>query len=218
MTSKIKKKNLRIIKWLLLVVVVMLLIIPGSLLSTFSILTGNIMNCEKTPFDKNCYCESGSRKIYVPFLGVPKWSCENIEQLLIDPESPTFKEDAIGFAKNYLSTYCNDVCGEIECGDMSPCENGLPPLSKDYCIEAVYGYGSDGNRLANIRCLTKNMAIWEMNFYVESETKTPATTNLLINNNYCYNPQTNKKCTLKEVCEHYDNPEWCVGKLPLTVK
>lgn len=185
-------------------------------------------SCFIDPYNPNCTCPEGYKKVYVPWLGKDRWTCENESALVLDPDSPTFEQDAVEFAKNYLSTYCGDVCGKITCGDMSPCVQGLPPEGKDYCIEATYGYSEDGKRKALIKCMkvTKrdnygrvlsSIDIWSMNFYVESETGEPVTSDYIKSLNYCYNEQTQKKCTLPEVCEYYGNPDWCIGKLPLRI-
>jgi len=55
-------------------------------------------------------------------------------------------------------------------------------------------------------------------FYVEGKEGTPITNRLYLNNNYCYNIETETKCATSEYCEYYNNPDWCIGNLPLKVE
>ncbi len=111
-------------------------------------------SCSWAPYDENCVCEEGERKVSVPWLGKPKWSCENIENLLLDPESPTFETDALAFAENYFSIYCGSVCTDFACGAKTFC-NGFtnPTDGTNECIEAVYGHDAQGSRLVNLQCI-----------------------------------------------------------------
>lgn len=217
--------------------------------SIWSSVTDQPSSCEETPYAENCYCLEGERKISVPWMGVPRWSCENIEQLLIDPESSTFEEDSLVFVEDYFGKYCGNVCTDLSCGML--CEDGTstPTDGSDRCMNAVYGYGSQGARLVNIECMvvtewsesmgecTSNedcsgwyycyngeckrpdggVCPWRMNFFVESETDTPTTLEVLSWTNYCYNAETDKKCCHQSICDYYENPDWCVGSLPLNI-
>jgi len=205
-------------------------------------------SCTFDPYNPNCTCPEGYRKIYVPWLGEDRWSCEKIENLVLDPESPTFEEDAKEFVKNYLLTYCGDICTDLDCG--IECGRGNVPVDgNNKCISSVYGYGEEGKRTVNVECRvitewsdggiscnsnsdcgewewcykgecrlpSSGFSPWRMQFLVESETGKPVTYKVFSSSNYCYNPDTNKKCTLPEVCEEYGNPDWCVPNLPLEI-
>ena len=210
------------------IAILILVLSPSIRSSVISAITGEPEYCMYAPYDENCICPDGERKIYVPWVGVPRWSCENVENLVLDPESPTFEQDAIDFTKAYLNQYCGDICSDLSCGDMSTCIQGIPPEGKDKCIEATYGYDESGNRLANIECkvvtewdssgrATTGYISWGMEFYVESETGQPMTRDIFITNNFCYNTETETKCAMPEYCEYYNNPDWCVGNLPLEI-
>ncbi|RLJ00635.1 MAG: hypothetical protein DRP06_01705 [Candidatus Aenigmatarchaeota archaeon] len=149
---------------IILSVITLFFIFPGLGASIWSTIANQPSHCSETPYDSECYCEQGERKIYVPWVGVPKWSCENVEQLLLDPESPTFEEDAIKFAQDYLALYCGDVCTDLDCGPV--CEyydkttnSTIKNEWEDRCIDAVWGYGNSGARLVNIEC--KVVTEWE---------------------------------------------------------
>lgn len=148
-------------------IVAIVLLVPGLLPSLGTLFTTTVSSCEDTPYDTDCFCELGvERKIRVPWLGIPKWSCENLEALLIDPESATFESDAIAFAEEYLSRWCPsvwvDTCGGYVCGcpPENPSCGGFasshPIYPNQACISAVWGYGSQGARVANIECLRMN--------------------------------------------------------------
>ncbi|MHA1866398.1 MAG: hypothetical protein ACTSWZ_07820 [Candidatus Heimdallarchaeaceae archaeon] len=183
--------------------------------------------CREVPYDPNCYCKEGERKVSVPYF-VPRWTCEKLENLLLDPDSPTFEQDAINFVKVYLFRYCGDTCGSIECGDWSYCIQGNPPEGKDECIDVAYGYTEFPGRFALIECRVvterdeqgrplSGYTKWAMNFYVESETGVPKTMDVWKYNNFCMSPDGKKKCTLPEVCSFYNNPDWCVPNLQLEI-
>jgi len=242
----------------LLVVLGVLFLVPGLISNIGALFSGEISSCDIAPYSSNCFCEEGQRKISVPWLGVPRWSCETLEDLLLDPESPTFEDDAISFSEEYLSRNCGeiftDACHGVICG--CPEENpncgsfasSHPIYPTKACIAPVWGWGSQGARLVNVECLemktwntpsgelshedaialygnnpngsitpASGTAPWRMNFFVESKTDIPTTLEVLAHTNYCYNETLNKKCTYKGFCDSLDNPEWCVGKLPLNI-
>ena len=210
-------------------IAILLLAIPGLANSIISMVTGVPKTCLEAPFDKDCYCPEGYRKVSVPWLGIPRWTCENISALLLDPESPTFEQDAINFVRNYLEKYCYEICDGIECGDMDLCIQGIPPSGKDRCIEAVFGYGKEGKRMVSVECKVvtewypdgkpkSGYSLWGMNFYVESETGVPVTNELLARNNFCYNKEEGSICTLPYVCEEKGNPDWCYPYLELELE
>ncbi|RLB09384.1 MAG: hypothetical protein DRG27_04520 [Deltaproteobacteria bacterium] len=190
---------------LLAVVVIGLIVltVPGAMGSITSFFSTEPQPCDTAPYNENCICGENERKIYVPWLGIPKWSCENVEQLILDPESPTFEQDAIEFVKAYLSANCGDVCTNLECGDLCS-QGGIPQDGSDRCISAVFGYGETGERIVNVECIAteewydnglpkSGYILWRMNFFVESETGIPkAYTNLF--QNYCVDPTLTERC------------------------
>jgi len=210
------------------IAVIGVLLIPGAVGSITSIFSSEPQPCDTAPYSSNCICGENERKIDVPWLGIPKWACENVEQLILDPESPTFEQDAIDFTQAYLSQHCGAVCSDLSCGDMSTCVQGNPTYPNEYCINAVYGYDSEGRRSVNIECIKvtewdssqrpmSGIIPWRMQFLVESETGQPVTYQVFMSDNYCYNEQTETKCAMPEYCEYYNNPDWCVGNLPLEI-
>lgn len=116
------------------------------------------ISCEFTPYDKNCTCED--RKVYVPWNRIPKWGCEVVEELMLDPESETFEQDAMDFAMGYLDQYCGHFCRPLFCGEQYSCwSDEYPNPPNPFCIEAVWGYGKEGERVASIEC--KKVHEWE---------------------------------------------------------
>lgn len=217
-----------ILPLLAIVVIGALVVIPGAWQSVYSSLTGASINCEVAPYSDSCSCaEVGQRKISVPWVGIPKWDCENIDKLLIDPESPTFEQDAISFAKNYFDYYCNDVCEDTECGDI--CQ-GTPitcGTNTDRYMTAVYGYSSEGERLVNIECnviTSRNQdgtqksgySPWRMNFLVESETEIATVYQVLEQSNYCSNSAETRICATPNICSQMGSDK-CTGNLELNV-
>lgn len=193
-------------------------------------------SCEYTPYDPDCVCELGiERKINVPWIGVPRWSCETLGELLIDPESTNFESESIAFAEEYLSRWCPTVYTDVCDGKI--CERYSPTYPNNACISASWGWSITGERIANIECVTvkewstpagiltheealavygnePNLDVressgnlpWRMQFYVESKTGLPTT--MFPESNYVYNPTTGKKCAHSSYCEYvYANPE-----------
>jgi hypothetical protein len=217
-------------------VIALILIVPG-ILGSLSSLVGNPLSCENAPYDAKCTCGSGERKISVPWLGVPRWDCENLELLLIDPESPTFEDDAISFTKNYLEYYCGSICTDLSCGSTCQGEGGFDSThpsdeSENPCMAAVYGYGVEGERLVNIECVEveewyadgnpkSGTCPWRMFFFVESETNNPKAYPFM--DNYCTNPERTKLCTTQQQCDYWksvhpgEDDSWCIGLLPIDV-
>lgn len=195
-------------------------------------ITGTQNNCEIDPYNTLCVCNADERKIDVPWLGLPKFDCEVVQNLIIDPESPTFEDDAISYAQSYLSNNCG-ICGDLSCGN--PCgilidgqwvPSANPIYPEDRCISAVFGYGAEGERVVNIECVVvdewgpQNQALsgyilWRMNFFVESETMIPNTYPNM--DNYCLNDEQTQRCTYQEYCDMAGGAEWCVPDLPMEV-
>jgi len=208
-------------------------------------------SCTFDSYNPNCTCPEGYKKVYMPWHGKDRWTCEKIENLILDPDSPTLEQDAIEFTKNYLSTYCRDICTDFNCG--TKCGKGIVPIDGDNkCINSIYGYGAGDKSFeltVNVECRVINewsdrgiscnsnsdcgewewcykgecrlpssgFSPWRMEFLIESDAGNPVTLDIMKQNNYCYNTDTNKKCTLPEVCEEYGNPDWCIPNLPLEV-
>jgi len=179
--------------FLIVIVSVVVVLSPGLVPSVVSVVTGATESCLTTPYDSKCNCAEGFRKIYVPWMSIPKWSCEELDALLLDPESPTFQEDAIVFVKAYLTEHCGDVCGDIYCGEL--CEEGHPYIcEQDLYMKAGFGYDKHGRRLVLVECirvLTRDeegraksgTTPWTMSFLVESATDTPLA--YKVQQNYC---------------------------------
>lgn len=236
MVSKKTKMTIGAISGIVLVIVIgTFILMPNLWESIGALITGQVSSCEDTPYDAKCICEVGiERKISVPWLGIPRWDCEVLEDLLIDPESPTFESDAILFAEEYLSRWCGSIATDFTCG-TTDCVQGNPTFPNNRCISAGFGYGANGERIVNVECIevtewdeqnrpTSGRIPWRMQFYVESTTGTPKT--MFPESNYYYNESTGQKCTEQSVCDYYyanpsqytiDNPNWCVGDLPLDV-
>jgi hypothetical protein len=187
----------------------MFVLFPGI----FGYLWPTTGSCEDWPYDPDCWCPPGDRKVYVPIHGIPKWTCETVDDLLIDPDSPTFEEDAIEFVQEYLDLWCGppNCCTDLSCGE-SMCEyGGLPPEGEDRCIAAVFGWGYAGSRIVNVECNiitewdeygqpSSGYYSWRMNFFVESETGTPEVCSIIIDHNFCLSPDA------EEICEYPDLP------------
>jgi len=208
-------------------VVLVFLSISGLADSIISIITGEHKYCDDSPYDPNCVCPEGSRKIYVPWLGVPKWNCEVVEDLILDPNSPTFHEDSIKFVRNYFEKYCGSVCGDLSCGELCDPSNPVTCSGDKYMV-AAWGYDNKGRRIVNVECRVvtdrypdgsekEGYNKWQMFFIVESPTKVPVVQSIFIHNNFCYNKELGKKCVHQSICEQFGNPEWCVGNLPLEI-
>lgn len=165
------------------IAVAVVLLMPGLAQSLISMITGEPLHCSMTPYSTDCLCNSDERKVSVPWGGLPRWYCETLDDLLLDPDSPTFEQDAIDFAGAYLDRHCGSVCTDLSCSSGT--------------IEAVYGWGVEGFRLANIECRVElepgtGFVPWRMNFLVESETGVPVAYEFF--KNYCYDPAYTNKC------------------------
>ncbi len=234
---KIKPLHRNIIAGVGILVLAIVLLVPGILPTIGAMFTTQVSSCEDTPYDPDCVCELGvERKISVPWLGIPRSDCEVLADLLIDPESPNFEAEAIAFAEEYLSRWCSNIATDFSCGDAaSECIQGNPIWPNNKCIQAGFGYNASGERIASIECIevtewdsqnrpVKGNLPWRMRFQVESTTGVPTT--MFPESNYYYNADTQQKCTHQSVCDFIyanpnqftiDNPNWCVGTLPLDV-
>jgi len=211
--------NKRVWIWLVVAFVVIGITIPvitsGLASSILAGLTGDIKLCDDAPYSEECICPEGMRKVYVPWLGLSRWSCEDLEQLIIDPESPTFEQDAKKFVVAYLDRHCGDVCTDLTCGENKLCSSysgsdyyfddleAMCQKGINACISAVYGYGSAGERIVNIECAQINewdascrpksgTIPWRMNFFVEGATELPKANPT--HSNYCVDPDATERC------------------------
>lgn len=225
-TSSRKKAGI-IIAVTVVVLLMLVMQIPWAVAGWYNSVTGQETFCNSDPYNEKCVCNLNQRRVYVPWIGIPRWHCENLAELILDPESPNFEYEAIAFVKQYLNRYCGSVCTDLQCGGS--CIGANPTYPETRCISAVFGYGSTGERLVNVECVevtewdsqnrpSSGTLPWRMNFYVESATQTPVTIAVHIQSNYCLNPERTTKCTHQSFCEAYGNPDWCVPQLPLEVR
>lgn len=159
---------------------------------------GQPVSCEVNGYDSDCYCSEGEDKIFVPWVGVDRWDCENPNWLLLDPASSSFEEDAVDWVRNYLSAYCGDVCTleyTNDCGSVCYSNNDLT-VDNPRCMVSSFGYGASGERTVNVECdiatqfdsegrPTNGYTPWRMIFYIESETGTPLVEPPYTEDNYC---------------------------------
>lgn len=204
MVSLICKMNKRgispILIGIIVVSVIMGLIFGGIFL--VKAITPTI-SCDDAPYNEDCFCPEGTRKVSVPLLGIPRWNCENLEQLILDPESLTFEEDAKNFVVAYLRRYCGTVCTDMTCGTNKLCTNYNSPDSVDACIDVASGHTSSGERIVNVECRVilerdelgrpKSGTIpWRMNFFIEGPTELPKVYPFF--SNYCVDPDKTERC------------------------
>lgn len=111
MNKKTQKTFFYIGGSIILVVVVALILFPGLFESIGALITGTVNYCYDAPFALNCICPEGTNKqqTSIPF----KSFCESNE-LMFDPQSPTFESDALTYAKNYLRANFPN-CDSIDC-------------------------------------------------------------------------------------------------------
>lgn len=205
-------------------------IFPRFLESVGATIFGTVSSCDDTPYDSKCICDpTTQRKISVPWIGFPRWSCENIGELLIDPESPNFETEAVSFVKQYLTTNCSSTCINLECGNI--CE-GTTAFSKTHptypetkCMATTFGYGAQGARMANVECVnidswnTQNLPAsghisWRMEFFLESKSSVPNTLEAYASSNYCANSDLTKVCSA-DCSGKTENT--CVEELPMNL-
>lgn len=239
-----------------------LVAVPGLANSITSMIIDSEQTCSDAPYNTECYCFTGYRKTYVPWLGVPRWHCEKLEALLLDPDSQNFETEAVNFVQSYLANNCGniwtDACNGVYCGctpenpDCDAYASSHPIYPNNACISPVFGYGNTGARLVNVECVvmttwgtpqgelmheealiiygnqpnenirpSSGTCPWRMQFFVESETQIPTTLEVLSRSNYCYNSETEQKCTHQSICDYYvgrdGSADWCVGDLELIV-
>lgn len=204
------------------------IVFPGLIQSIGAQVAGQVVSCEDAPYAVNCVCQD--RKVEVPWLGVPRFSCETPNNLLIDPDSPTFEADAVSFAVGYLGNSCGTVCTDLQCGGQcEPGENN-PLFPEDRCINATFGYGVDGVRRVNVECVwiqefqdiggvmkPKTGTIpWRLEFLVESETDVIQVKEIDLSANYCYTDGADSYCASQELCDARGvTTVECVGTLPI---
>jgi hypothetical protein len=194
------ERNTKIIAALIVIgMAAVFLNLPGVVSGIYYSITGIAPPCNTQPYATNCVCDQGERKIYVPWALIPKWHCEDIEKLLIDPDSPTFEDDSVAFVKNQLEYYCGNVCTDLDCGTHCGGPHGTIPIDgSDRCMESGWGYGANGERTVDIQCRiyegVGGYSPWRMWFFVESETDVP---NAHVTwDNYCKSPDLTQRCEI----------------------
>lgn len=117
--------------------------IPGLTDSIGALVTGQQVSCNDAPFNPNCYCPEGFNKQPTSTFG--KVYCENNE-LMFDPTSPTFQDDSLAYAKNYL-TENFPTCNSVECPDPAVLLFGgvviLTPEYRSVYFECRSPYSTD---------------------------------------------------------------------------
>lgn len=115
--------------------------------------------CESGRYNPSCICGEGYKKIEIISGG--GWTCER-EDSVLNPESLTYEEEAIAYAKQRLMETFPD-CDSIECLGNSE-------------IIATVGQGWDGNRVALVECTDSSQGItfWTINPDIEDGSFTKA--------------------------------------------
>lgn len=168
---------------------------------------GQPVSCEVNGYDSDCYCSEGEDKIFVPWVGVDRWDCENPNWLILNPASDNFEEESVVWIQDYLSAYCGYDCDTEylnSCGSVCESPNDLT-VDNPRCMLASWGYGNNGERLVNVECQittefdsegrpVSGYTPWRMMFYIESETGTPLVEPIYEDMNYCINLNTGIRC------------------------
>jgi len=105
------KKILMVLTPFIAILLIGVVFFPDLVNSIWTTVTGQEVSCDDAPNNPNCYCTEGFNKIEL--LGFYKYYCES-ENLMFDPQSPTFESDALAFAKAYLYEHYPE-CDSIEC-------------------------------------------------------------------------------------------------------
>lgn len=146
----------------LVLVGLVLFAVPGLIESIGALFSGEVAHCDDDPFSLagECFCDEGERKVTFGssgFVWEERSICEELEALLIDPDSPTFESDAIQFSEDYLIRHCGsegvNICTDesLQCGD--PCIGSTPTFPDNKCVAPSYGFSDSGGRIANIECV-----------------------------------------------------------------
>jgi len=110
------------------------------------------VSCLEDKYCDLCSCPEGYNKIPISKSFGGGWYCESNDDLILDPESETFEEDALQFVQDYLESYCGDICTDLECGEL--CTDGNPIIcNEDRYMVASWGQGKSGARLVNVECI-----------------------------------------------------------------
>ncbi len=154
-----RRKNKNKIFIIIILVASMFLIFSKIGLSIWSIAMDQPRHCSETPFADNCYCDKGEIRDEGTWsigsdISFTIYSCYKPENLLLDPNSPNFEEEAIEFAQQYLDLYCGNICTDLSCGNLEPCDpaTGLPKTNSDGCILAEITYTPEGHREVEVMC------------------------------------------------------------------
>lgn len=123
-------------------IIIVVAISSGAVSSIIEFAVGTPPSCHDTPFDKNCQCEIDETRKGVAANGVQtetnpvKYYCEKTD-LLLNPDSPTFRQEALNFAQEHLSE------NYFECNSIYAC-----PVEPTVGV----GYTNYGKRSVTIIC------------------------------------------------------------------
>jgi hypothetical protein len=132
------------------IAMVSVLLIPQTRSAILSVITPT--TCTLSPFDENCGCPEGLSKKEVNGVPFAKYICEG-ESVVINPDSQSFEEDAIAYAKGRLTEIYPD------CNSVS-CTNG--EASASWTIDF------SGNRMILAECRGDYQILWDI--YIDLDT------------------------------------------------
>lgn len=187
--------------------------VPSMVVGVYNQIAGVQTDCREDHWNTDCICDAGERKVAIGYA----FTCENVDRITIDPESPTFEEDSIEFVDSWFTTSCGDIFQGLECGGV--CSEARPDLcTADRYMIASWGY-SNNRRIVVIECVdnVNSNSPWRVLFYVESATDTPMATGAASARNYYYNPTQDQVCATQEYCDYHGNPTNCNGLLPIEI-
>jgi len=106
-----QKKILMVLTPIIVILLIGVIFFPTLIESIYATVTGQEVSCNDAPYAPNCFCPEGFNK--QPTSTPLKVYCES-DDLMFDPQSPTFQADSLAFAKSYLYEHFPD-CDSIEC-------------------------------------------------------------------------------------------------------
>jgi len=147
-------KNIGILSAVVLVAAVVL--VPG-VLGAFLGFFSSSNSCLDSEFNAECTCPEGYRKVSSDWFTQERYTCEKLEDIILDPESETFETDAIEFVERYFSNHCSAFDG-LNCGGVCSAENPSG-CRGDYYMSAAYGWDANNRRTVMIEC--KHTKEWD---------------------------------------------------------
>lgn len=136
---------------------------PGIISSFFLTFGEANPYCGDAPYNPSCVCNSDENKKGVAWNGIQtetnpmKYYCENVD-LLLDPDSPTFEQDALSFANNHLTS------NYPECDSINAC-----PVEPEVGV----GYTNFGKRFVTVQCREidagRVLTFWHLYIDIEEE-------------------------------------------------